>query len=470
MKKNLVMMMLSVATCAMLLVGCGAATEEAAPAEEVATEEVVTEEAPVEEVVTEEEVVEEQPAVSDEIQQEEGVPLIQSVKQFNTLPLKLQGLIRSSLAQQNSAREADGEDELSLDRFLRTASVRRIISKFFKDPENAADVKAFNEKKAPAKPAEAPKAEPAKPAPTPTQSIEDKKADIERRRQEDFKKQGFTLSPESSATEGPYRIEVDKSGKAIISDSVDIPEGLGLKEWLDAQGITKVEEGLADWKRELAYIQFEVIDKVNAKYDAELAALEKPVVETEVVTDPLQPALDKISKAKSLSELDTILDEVDLDLLAEDPNNIDTINKAIESRKQELSKSVKYENVKKGDVLVFGDNKFGLVEKVTSTKLTVVPLYGERMTPAKDANKRITVLKKDFSKMVKSLYDTEANIVVGTKDVPAPSAEEKKIIETNSQNIDDFLDNEEATKKLEDQTNNKSEKDTNNDFFNNIGC
>ena len=211
-------------------------------------------------------------------------------------------------------------------------------------------------------------------------------------------------------------------------------------------------------------------ENINAKYDAELAALEQPVIETEVVTDPLQPILDTISKAKSLGELDTMLEELDLDLLAEDPANIDAVNKAIESRKQELSKSVKYENVKVGDVLVFGDNKFGLVEKVTSTKLTVVPLYGERMTPAKDANKRITVLKKDFSKMVKSLYDTESNVVVGTKDVPSPSAEEKKIIETNSQNIDDFLDNEEATKKLEDQTNNKSEKDVNNDFFNNIGC
>jgi hypothetical protein len=330
----------------------------------IVTEEV-TEEAPAEEVVTEEEVVEDQPAVSDEIQQEEGVPLIQSVKQFNTLPVKLQGLIRSALTQQNSAREADGESELPLDRFLRTASARRIITKFFKDPENAADVKAFNEKKAPAKPAEAPKAEPVK-------------------------------------TEEPVE--------------------------------------------------------------------EEPVIETEVVTDPLQPILDTISKAKSLGELDTMLEELDLDLLAEDPTNIDTVNKAIESRKQELSKSVKYENVKVGDVLVFGDNKFGLVEKVTSTKLTVVPLYGERMTPAKDANKRITILKKDFSKMVKSLYDTESNVVVGTKDVPSPSAEEKKIIETNSQNIDDFLDNEEATKKLEDQTNNKSEKDVNNDFFNNIGC
>ena len=55
MKKNLLMMMLSVATCAMLLVGCGAATEEAAT-EEVATEEVVTEEAPVEESAVVEEV------------------------------------------------------------------------------------------------------------------------------------------------------------------------------------------------------------------------------------------------------------------------------------------------------------------------------------------------------------------------------------------------------------------------------
>ena len=97
-------------------------------------------------------------------------------------------------------------------------------------------------------------------------------------------------------------------------------------------------------------------------------------------------------------------------------------------------------------------------------------MYGERLTPAKDANKRVTILKKDFSKMVQSVYDTQANVVLGTNDVPSPTAEENKIIETNSQNIDDFLDNEEATKKLEEQTRNKSDKDVNNDFFNNILC
>jgi hypothetical protein len=163
-------------------------------------------------------------------------------------------------------------------------------------------------------------------------------------------------------------------------------------------------------------------------------------------------------------------DSVSYTLLIEDIDNIDAVKNAVASRKQELTKSVKYDNIKVGDVLVFGDNKYGLVEKVTTTKLTVVPLYGERLTPAKDANKRVTVLKKDFSKMVQSVYDTQANVVLGTNDVPSPTAEENKLIETNSQNIDDFLDNEEATKKLEDQTNNKSEKDVNNDFFNNIGC
>ena len=395
----------------------------------------VTPDQPVTEAVEEivEEAPVEQPAVSDEIQQEEGVPLIQSVKQFNVLPIKLQGLIRSTLAQQNSAREADGEDELPLDRFLRTASARRIITKFFKDPENAADVKAFNEKKAPAKPAEAPKAEPVKTAPTQTT---DARTEIERRREEDLK-----------IWREKYSELFENVGKQSTNPEQNKKDIAGLE---------------ADYQR--------YVDDTNDKYDAELAALEQPVTETEVVTNPLQSILDTISKAKSLGELDTMLEELDLDLLAEDPANIDAVNKAIESRKQELSKSVKYENVKVGDVLVFGDNNFGLVEKVTSTKLTVVPLYGERMTPAKDANKRRIVLKRDFSKMVKSLYDTESNVVVGTKDVPSPSAEEKKIIETNSQNIDDFLDNEEATKKLEDQTNNKSEKDVNNDFFNNIGC
>jgi hypothetical protein len=328
----------------------------------IVTEPVAETTEEVTETTTEEEVIEEQPALSDEIEQEEGVPLIQSVKQFNTLPVKLQGLLRATLAQQNSKREADGEPELPLDRFLRTSTSRNAISKFFKDPANAADVKAYNEKK----------------------------------------------------------------------------------------GVPK--------------------EKPKEPVVAEPVVIEEEVIITEPVTESIDPIVEKIKNANSIQELNTLQEEFEESDLIEDLDNINAVKDAVALRKAELIKSIKYESIKAGDVLVFGDNKYGLVEKVTTSKLTVVPLYGERLTPAKDANKRITILKKDFSKMVQSVYDTQANVVIGANDVPSPTVEENKIIETNSQNIDDFLDNEEATKKLKEQTRNKSDKDVNNDFFNNIGC
>ena len=164
------------------------------------------------------------------------------------------------------------------------------------------------------------------------------------------------------------------------------------------------------------------------------------------------------------------MEEIDLDLLAEDPANIDAVNKAVASRKQELSKSVKYENVKVGDVLVFGDNNFGLVEKVTTTKLTVVPLYGERMTPAKDANKRRIVLKRDFSKVVKSLYDTESNVVIGTKDVPAPTAEEKELINKNVDLQTNFITDKNQKDAARLEAENQSVDDMDTEFLNGLGC
>jgi hypothetical protein len=327
----------------------------------IVTEPVAETTEEVTETTTEEEVVD-QPALSDEIEQEEGVPLIQSVKQFNALPVKLQGLLQATLAQQNSKREADGEPELPLDRFLRTSTSRNAISKFFKDPANAADIKAYNEKK----------------------------------------------------------------------------------------GVPK--------------------EKPKEPVVAEPVVIEEEVIITEPVIESIDPIVEKIKNANSIQELNTLQEEFEESDLIEDLDNINAVKDAVALRKAELIKSIKYESIKAGDVLVFGDNKYGLVEKVTTSKLTVVPLYGERLTPAKDANKRITILKKDFSKMVQSVYDTQANVVIGTKNVPSPTAEENKIIEANSQNIDDFLDNEEATKKLEEQTRNKSDKDVNNDFFNNIGC
>lgn len=447
--------------------------------------EIVTEEPVTEQPVTEvkEEIVD-QPAVSDEIQQEEGVPLIQSVKQFNVLPLKLQGLLQATLAQQNSKREADGEPELPLDRFLRTSTARNTISKFFKDPANAADVDAYNQKKA-------------KPATTelkpPVSDTEAQKADAQtvKNRMQEIEKQPVSINITTDASGrmeqtseevvSLIKTELDKIGLPydnVVSNDKGSTYFVVTKDGQQHEILRLLKTGgalvqpiltKAKWINHLIKTQPE--DLYNF-VNTELAASEgikETIEEVKKIDVDLQAEINKINNAKSITELSELEDDINEDLL----NDLDTINvirEAINNRKSELTKSVKYDNVKVGDVLVLGDNKYGLVEKITTTKLTVVPLYGERMTPAKDANKRITILKKDFSKMVQSVYDTQANVVIGTKNVPSPTEEETKIIETNSQNIDDFLDNEEATKKLEEQTRNKSDKDVNNDFFNNIGC
>jgi hypothetical protein len=214
----------------------------------------------------------------------------------------------------------------------------------------------------------------------------------------------------------------------------------------------------------------DAVDSLNAKADAGLVALEQPVVETEVVTNPLQPFLDKIDKANTIQDINNIEEEFSETDLTDEVDNLNAMREAIALKKQELTKSVKYESIKPKDVLVLGDNKYGLVEKVTSTKLTVVPLYGERMTPAKDANKRITILKKDFSKMVKSVYDTQANIEIGVKDVPAPSAEEKELITKNVDLQINFLTDKDAKEAARLEATNQSADDINNEFLNGLGC
>jgi hypothetical protein len=194
------------------------------------------------------------------------------------------------------------------------------------------------------------------------------------------------------------------------------------------------------------------------------------IEETDLTVDQLESLIALIYEAKSIEELNILQEEFANSDLIEDIDNIDAVKNAVASRKQELTKSVKYDNIKVGDVLVFGDNKYGLVEKVTTTKLTVVPLYGERLTPAKDANKRVTVLKKDFSKMVQSVYDTKANVVLGTNDVPSPTAEEKDLINKNVDLQNDFLTDKKAREIARLKDADRSANDVTDEFSNKLGC
>jgi hypothetical protein len=455
--------------------------------------------------VVEEEVVD-QPAISDEIEQEEGIPLIQSVKQFNVLPVKLQGLLRATLAQQNSKREADGEPELPLDRFLRTSTSRNAISKFFKDPANTADIKAYNEKKGVPK-EQSPKATPTQP--TDTRTITEKKTtktiSSEIVEKGNRKGQTRTVTQTNSIEDVEDTIVSVTEYEAKVGDTTVTLGGktMTVKEFKEEfpldEDYQEVFEGLDDdakitvrkVKRTPTSSRFDSIvsivsaefgkmdvgiKKDDAKYDAELAALEqfkekvKEVVVAEPVTEAIDPIVEKIKNANSIQELNTLQEEFEESDLIEDLDNINAVKDAVALRKAELTKSIKYESIKAGDVLVFGDNKYGLVEKVTTSKLTVVPLYGERLTPAKDANKRITILKKDFSKMVQSVYDTQANVVIGANDVPSPTTEEKDLINKNVELQNNFLTDKKAreTARLKDAD--RSADDVSNEFLNKLGC
>lgn len=315
----------------------------------------ITPEQPVAEAV--EQVVEEAPVEVEEEIGVKGIPIIISQAQFNRLPIKLQGKLNANLAQQNSAREANGEPELPLERFLRTNTAKSIISDYFNDPANAKDVEVYNKKKPVAKPAE------------------------------------------------------------VIS----------------------VEE------------------------PAE-------VIKEEDKTDPLKSFRDKINKAETVKDLQDIeLEFAETDLI-EDLDAIDEVNGLINDKKTELIKEFKFSDVKVKDVLVLSDNKYLLVESITGTKITGVPLYGRSLTPGKDIDKRMTITKTNFQKMVQSIYDKESDIAVGSQQTPVPTTEEKELITKNADLQINFLTDKDAKEAARLEATNQSADDINNEFLNGLGC
>jgi hypothetical protein len=314
----------------------------------------ITPEQPVTETV--EEVIEEQPVETEEEIGVKGIPIVISQAQFNRLPIKLQGKLNANLAQQNSAREANGEPELSLERFLRTNTAKGIISDYFNDPANAKEIEAYNKKKP----------------------------------------------------------------------------------------VTK----------------------------AEVITTEEPaeVIKEEDKTDPLESFRDKISKAQTVKDLQDIEVEFAETDLIEDLDAIDEVNALINDKKTELIKEFKFSDVKVKDVLVLSDNKYLLVENITGTKITGVPLYGRSLTPGKDIDKRMTITKTNFQKMVQSIYDKESDIAVGSQQTPVPTTEEKELITKNADLQINFLADKDAKEAARLEATNQSADDINNEFLNGLGC
>jgi hypothetical protein len=72
--------------------------------------------------------------------------------------------------------------------------------------------------------------------------------------------------------------------------------------------------------------------------------------------------------------------------------------------------------------------------------------------------------------MVQSVYDTQANVVIGANDVPSPTTEEKDLINKNAELQTNFITdkNEKNAARLEAE--NQSVDDMNNEFLNGLGC
>jgi hypothetical protein len=300
---------------------------------------------------------------------------------------------------------------------------------------------------------------------TKTQSeIDAAKADIKRRRQEAFKEQGFTISPQSSLLEdSPFNIEIDKNGNAIISNEKYYPKGIGLKEWLDSQDIKLFDENLTGWKRELAYIQFKIIDKINAEYDTELAALEGEGAE--VLTGEEVEDVDKGSDFEKLkSEIESSsIDELykfssmiaqlqDKDLLTEDEAN--ELYSLLETRESSSTDPVTPTNLEVDNILVekgfsvLNTGRLWKVTKVDGKNVTLksilnsttktIPLaevstkYEEKYNPKKaEAISKVTISNED----VALLKDTTDALAVMN---PAESVNEA-LRDIEKSNITDLL-------------------------------
>lgn len=286
--------------------------------EEDLTKEDVTEEEPVTEVET---VTEETP-VSAVI-----LPVINNNIDFNKLPSKLKAILTTGNANYNSEMNNEGDEITRPFQFANTARGKKIIFDFFNNPDNAADVQAYNEK---IKKAEEPTASvPLTITSQVRQQLYDlgyTKQDVDAMKPEtaqDIIAKQTTKPKESTTTDAIADIEktlygtiagsiplsqalpngvyidlgnglfayadknekiaaiVDKNNNYLVSKSFwnatknawQLPNKANLEDDAKKLGVDKV-----------TYIKKyqDAVDSLNAKYDAELAALEDTDVETTV--------------------------------------------------------------------------------------------------------------------------------------------------------------------------------------------
>ena len=249
----------------------------------------------------------------------------------------------------------------------------------------------------------------AEPAPV----VSDKKADIERRRQEELK----SLSGIKKVSKGKESYAFRASdGKTVFSYT---------------DGVTTEEE---------------VKDIINAKYDAELAALEggtiEPVEETaaepvqDSATKMVQDLLNSVSSIRDLPNLtsstaNTLTTKI-ISLMRDNPGiKASDVAAMIDVKRKEFLEKLQTSDLKPGDIITFTDGKKGMVKKSSNEEVTI------RMPKVKDA---LVLNQQDLSKRITMV---EAGTVAkAKKEAPMEITESDKVeVEASKDAVDGFTSN-----------------------------
>lgn len=279
-------------------------------------------------------------------------------------------------------------------------------------------------------------------------TLEDKKADIEKRRQ---------------AALNSIREQIFNNGSRWAADFE--------KEGLTSRGAQLMDGHSEDTKEKL-------VDWINTKYDTELAELlgEKvivPEVETpekiiekleipeKEVPRPLQERFDEVKTLDDYNELkDFLLEDIIEGLITD----VILVNKMLDDKLKELSKSVNFETIKEQNILVMKDKKFfgpkgqALVIEKTAKEIKVRKL-GEVSGSVRviSANQVQDEVEFKFNEGMDQ-----------TVEVPTITPEDEKVANNNIKTVTDLLKDKVEIDKLHDQATTQSKEDIDKDFFDDL--
>ena len=490
-------------------------------AEAEVTEEVTTEDAAAPEA---------QPEVTTPSTQ---VPTIKNNAEMTRLPESLKNQLRGTLASVDSKRGADGLDPLSLDNFLSTKTAKDIIKNFFTNPENADVVKQYWDKvtkpvvKAPVTEqpiAETPVIEEqvttgirselvgkvvyASPASGKTTAVgmsenlvdgddlllaelknipgsEESSAETLAR---DL---AFLADENKDAFETVYSQALKKAralaneGKTVLFGSnrlindVDVVITSESNEENNQRMVNKFvaagqsKAGAESSVTKIRKVEKAVKDKTVISIPFDQYVFAETVAEAPV-SKSYQSKYDnlvaKLQDVKTLLELNEVQQEFLRQDLIEDADKALQFDALYKQKQKELTETVNFDNVKVGDILFLGDNKYAAVVKTTNNQLTYKPLYGESLQPGKKEDQTKTIRKQDFNKAVVMMYDNQSKAVIGTKKVTKPTKAEESLIKENVQSYQSFTDDAAAITQAETEAREQSSEDIDNDFINGLGC